>query len=275
MAEEPNLGPVSLGENCRSTPELARVAFRAPPFWRANAELWFYQLESQFITAGISSDETKFHSVVAAVDTEILTYVSDLVRNPPTTDKYQSLKERITKQFSQSETARIRNLLQEIQLGDKKPSQLLREMRDLASDRLTDDKILSQLWMQRLPIACQQILSVSAGPLEALSVIADKIIEVSGTSTVVSEVRNNPTCSLESLQKQISALQGSVERLSRERVRKTSSGIGSNSRERKLRSPAVAKRYPLCWYHFRYADKARNCNPPCSFKETPNNFQEN
>ena len=125
----------------KAHPELSSVAFRAPPFWKANAELWFLQLESQFITAGITSEETKFHSVIAAVDTEILTYVSDLVRKPPTTDKYEKLKDRIVKHFSQSETSRIRSLLQEIQLGDKKPPQLLREMRDLASDQLTDDKL--------------------------------------------------------------------------------------------------------------------------------------
>lgn len=262
--------PNTVGDNTSVT-ELSRVAFRAPPFWKANAELWFYQLESQFITAGIVSEETKFHSVVAAVDTEILTYVSDLVRNPPAKDKYTKLKERIVKQFSQSETARIRSLLQDLQLGDRKPSQLLREMRDLASGQLTDEKMLAQLWKQRLPIACQQILSVSTCALEELSAIADKITEVPGMSAVVSEVRNNPSCSCNDMQKQVSELRESVERLSRNVVRKNSFGNRrdrSHSRERRQRSPAAVERHQMCWYHYRFANKARNCNPPCSFKKT-------
>ncbi|GBM77662.1 Retrovirus-related Pol polyprotein from transposon opus [Araneus ventricosus] len=61
-------------------PELARVAFRAPPFWETDPDLWFLQLESQFKLSSISTDETKFHSVVAALDSKVLSYVSDIVR---------------------------------------------------------------------------------------------------------------------------------------------------------------------------------------------------
>ncbi|GBL79136.1 hypothetical protein AVEN_92387-1 [Araneus ventricosus] len=40
--------------------ELSRVAFRAPLVWEGEPELWFYQLESQFIIAGITTDITKY-----------------------------------------------------------------------------------------------------------------------------------------------------------------------------------------------------------------------
>ena len=258
--------------NPPSRVELSRVSFKAPPFWKANPELWFIQLESNFNVAGITSDNTKFHSVVAAIDTDILTYVSDLVRCPPETDKYKSLKERIVGQFSQSETSRLRSLLQEIQLGDKKPSQLLREMKDLAQNKLSDD-MLGQLWKQRLPLNCQQILSVSTQPLDSLASLADKITEVSGLTPHVSEVAQNPSlssCSFTMLQKQISELQKSVERLSRDRVRSSSPrnrDSRSKSRDRRHRSPAVVSKYPMCWYHFKYGNNARNCVQPCNFSE--------
>jgi len=189
--------------------ELSRVSFKAPPFWKANPELWFIQLESNFVTSGITNDTTKFHSVVAAIDTDILTYVSDIVRSPPETNKYESLKQRIVCQFSQSETSRLRSLLQEIQLGNKKPSQLLREMKDLAQNKLSDD-VLGQLWKQRLPLNCQQILSVSTQPLDSLASLADKITEVSGLTPHVDVVAQNssqPSSSLDLLQQQISELQ--------------------------------------------------------------------
>ncbi|GBN38059.1 hypothetical protein AVEN_132520-1 [Araneus ventricosus] len=69
-------------------PELARVAFRAPPFWETDPDLWFLQLESQFKLSGISIDETKFHTVVAALDSTLLSCVSDIVRNPPASSSH-------------------------------------------------------------------------------------------------------------------------------------------------------------------------------------------
>ena len=90
--------------------EVSRVSFRAPPFWEADVDLWFLQVESQFITAGITADKTKFHSVISVLDTKILSYVSDLVRNPPTHDLYETLKKRILSRFAQSETARLKSI---------------------------------------------------------------------------------------------------------------------------------------------------------------------
>ncbi|GBN53436.1 Retrovirus-related Pol polyprotein from transposon 297 [Araneus ventricosus] len=49
-------------------PELARVAFRAPPFWETDPDLSFLQIESQFKLSSISTDQIKFHTVVAALD---------------------------------------------------------------------------------------------------------------------------------------------------------------------------------------------------------------
>ncbi|GBN26059.1 hypothetical protein AVEN_122818-1 [Araneus ventricosus] len=116
-----------------TNPELARVAFRAPPFWETDPDLWFLQLESQFKLSGISIDETKFHTVVAALDSKIPPYISDIVRNSPADGKYDALKTRILRHFSQSQGTKLRVLLQDLQLDDKKPSRLLQEMRNQAA----------------------------------------------------------------------------------------------------------------------------------------------
>ncbi|GBN81543.1 hypothetical protein AVEN_13320-1 [Araneus ventricosus] len=81
--------------------EMTRVAVRAPPFWETNSELWFIQLESQFQLTGISVDETKFHTVVASLDSKVLSCVADIVRNPPSDAMYDALKTRILSHFSQ------------------------------------------------------------------------------------------------------------------------------------------------------------------------------
>ncbi|GBO42721.1 hypothetical protein AVEN_136215-1 [Araneus ventricosus] len=74
-----------------------------------------------------------------------------------------------------------------MQLGDKKPSQLLHEMQDLSFGKI-EEYVLRMLWFQRLPITTQQILSASTDKLASLALAADKIAEVSGVGTCVNSV---------------------------------------------------------------------------------------
>ncbi|GFR10303.1 transposon Ty3-I Gag-Pol polyprotein [Trichonephila clavata] len=111
-------------------------------------------------------------------DHETLSSVSDILFKPPATNKYNELKERLIAEFSDSANKQIRKLLSELQLGDDKPSHLLRKMRVLASGASLNDDFLKTLWLQRLPSEMQSILSVSSETLENLAKLADKIAEV-------------------------------------------------------------------------------------------------
>ncbi|GBM57432.1 hypothetical protein AVEN_24206-1 [Araneus ventricosus] len=77
----------------------------------------FSQIESQFLIAGISQEETKFHHVVAILEEDILSYVSDLVRCKRNDNPYTQLKNRLITQLADSESVRLRNLLSDMQLG--------------------------------------------------------------------------------------------------------------------------------------------------------------
>ncbi|GBM30781.1 hypothetical protein AVEN_30598-1 [Araneus ventricosus] len=118
--------------------ELGRVAFKALPFWKSNPELWFLQLESQFITAGITQESTKFHCVVSCLDYDVLTCVSNLIRSPPYVDPCTQLKDTSISQYTNSENVRLKTLLQNFQLGDKTSSQLLMKMKEMNNGRVTD-----------------------------------------------------------------------------------------------------------------------------------------
>ncbi|GBM60158.1 hypothetical protein AVEN_86295-1 [Araneus ventricosus] len=226
-------------------PELARVAFRAPPFWETDPDLRFLQLESQFMLSSISTDETKFHTVVAALDSKVLSSVSDIVRNPPADNKYDALKTRIFNYFSLSQSTKLRVLLQDLQLGDKKPSQLLQEMRNLAAEKVSED-VLKTIWMQRLPTSIQQILTVSNDNLDGLSLIADKVSKVSHFDTVVNAVASDNSV-IQSFRDEIAELRAEIKRISRPRFKQSSRGrqnsksrVRSTSHSRKLKGSSVS-----------------------------------
>lgn len=248
--------------------EIARVAFRAPPVWKTEINLWFLQVESNFIMAGIEREITKFHCVIAALDMEILSYVKDIVENPPADNPYKILKERIVKHFTQSESSRLRTLLQELHLGDKKPTQLLHEMRSLAGSQISDD-VLKTLFIQRLPINIQQILSISKDKLEDLAQIADKINEVSCFGTSSSE-HNISSIDLRGLQSQISELSEKVEKLTFQQKNFNKGKFRQRSRSRsRSNSNNVNKtsEKQYCWYHFKFGKDAKKCVGKCSYSE--------
>ncbi|GFT52603.1 uncharacterized protein TNCV_3765121 [Trichonephila clavipes] len=75
-------------------------------------------------------------------------------------------------------------LLTDLQLGDEKPSHLLRKMKELSNGQLQDD-FLQSLWLQRVPPHIQTVLSASSEPLDKLAIIADKVSGVVGASSTI------------------------------------------------------------------------------------------
>ncbi|GBM13148.1 hypothetical protein AVEN_64357-1 [Araneus ventricosus] len=138
----------------------SRVAVKVPAFWANNVKLYFAQIEANFRIAGIVSEQTKFDTLVAALDPQTLTHVSDLLYTPPKDNPYTALKNRLLSEFEVSQNKKVRALLEDLDLGDRKPSSLLRQMQEL-SEGLVDDAFLKNLWLNRLPVNIRTILSIS------------------------------------------------------------------------------------------------------------------
>lgn len=253
-----------------------RVITKLPTFYKTNPSLWFCQIESLFVASGVASERTKYHTVVASIESDILVQVSDIIMDPPIDQPYSALKARILSRFGDSEEKRIKKLLTEMQLGDKRPSFLLMEMRQLGGNNVTDD-ILKSLWIQQMPRQIQAILSVSSDNLSTLASMADKIYETTSSSEMCSI--SNSSYQSESLQSQISALtkkidemcshnsrnfhngrQGNFRNRSRSRSKNNNTGNANNTNNRNL-----------CFYHSKFGDRAKKCREPCSFVKNNSN----
>lgn len=234
-----------------------RVAVRLPPFWRNNPVVWFVQLEAQFSLSGITTDLTKFNYVLSYVDSDILQHVADFIAKPPTTGKYEGLKQRLINVFSDSEEQKLRKLLSSVNLGDRKPSQLLNEMTNLGSTAVPEE-LIKTLWLQRLPTNIQSILATSTDTLANLAKMADKIAEIQqppSTFSVSQEQTSDLGKILTDLTLEVAALKTAIQpRKERQR---------SRSRNR----------YEICWYHHVFKNKARKCIQPCKFTTQAENLQ--
>lgn len=244
-----------------------RISVKVPNFWPNNAKLFFLQLESSFRISGVTAEQTKFDTLVASLDAETLSHATDLISNPSKETPYTNLKNRLLNEFECSKTRKIKTLLEDLELGDKSPSLLLRQMRDL-SEKHIDEEFLKNIWMRRLPNQVQAILSVSSENLNKLAEMADKIFECNSgfvASISLNDVQSKTSSSenaLEKLQTQVNKLSKQINELSfnqPKRFRKRSSSISSNS------SFKGKKSNWLCWYHFRFKENARKCVKPCAY----------
>lgn len=247
-----------------------KVSAKIPQFWPEKPNLWFSQVEAEFHLAGIVCDTTKYSYVIAALDQRTIGEIEDNIINPPVDQKYEKLKKDLISRFSASEEQRVRRLLSDEQLGDRRPSAFLRHLRSLAGS-LKDDNLLRQLWMRRLPNQVQAILAAQADlSLDKIAELADKIMELPSASTNVYGIESSPSvlttlvAQVEHLTKQVAALtSGHSQHRGRSRNRSAS----------RNRSSSKSEKPKMCWYHKKFDTKANRCIPPCSWKENSSSSQ--
>lgn len=256
---------VSTQSKLETAAAMCRVAVKLPPFWSDRVTVWFAQAEAQFLLAGINTDVTKYSYVLSQIDHKVAGEIEDIVINPPAEGKYQTLKETLIKRFSISEEQRVRQLLGDEELGDRKPSQFLRHLRSIAGTTLSDDNILRQLWVRRLPLHAQGILAAQADlSLDRIADIADKIIEAQPSQVNVFAATGTPT--LNSLLERIDELGNQIAALKSDRSRTRSRQSSRNS------TPDRTEK--RCWYHRKYGTKAKKCISPCNWlAENPRSSQ--
>ena len=251
---------------------VAAVSIKLPPFWPADPEVWFVQVEAQFATRGIATQKTRFEYVISSLSPEFATEVRDLLLRPPAENPYDRLKAELVKRTAASEQRKLQQLISGEELGDRKPTQLLRRMQQLLGDHAAEanNTFLRELFLQRLPPNVRMVLASTgdAMDLNTLADMADKVIEVSTPS--VSAVSHTPpadTLEVEQLRKEVTRLADLVASLTRERPRRDR----SRSRGPRPRSPAPKEfqqqdQTPgLCWYHKKYGAAAHKCQSPCNW----------
>ena len=242
---------------------VSAVNLKLPPFWPSDPDVWFAQVEAQFSTRGITAQKTKYDYVVASLSPEFATEVRDLILRVPT-NPYDTLKQQLIARTAVPEQRRLQQLFNSMELGDRRPTQLLRRMQQLLGDNAatTDGPLLRELFLQRLPPNVRMVLASSgaAESLDDLATLADKVLDAAPPSMASI---TQPSSEVDDLRTEVSRLTELVTSLTTQ-GRSSRYRSPSPRRQPRPRTPPPTPSHGLCWYHARFGSRARKCTPPCS-----------
>lgn len=246
-------------EEEQSLAGIAPVTIQKISFWPGNPAAWFRVIENQFIAAKVSKEGTMFNHAISMMDQDSINKCLDIIEGLPQEQVYTRFKEEIINRFAESEQSKLQRALVSVDLGDRKPSQLLCEMRALVGNSFSDEA-LKTLWLQRLPPQVRGILSVSAEGLISLSVLADKVIDTMSVQNAnVSSVGN-----LSNIEAQIGALTKKFEQMER-RSRNTFRDRSGSRNPFRYRSRSSSYSDKICYYHRKFGINATKCKKPCNY----------
>jgi hypothetical protein len=172
------------------------------------------QLEGWFEMNQIRSENEKFWLLKMSLEPETYQQVTGFIHNPPESGKYQALKKAIIKTHTDSETKRIKSLLNDMVLGERRPTQLLAEMSNLY--RGPRDRIFAEIFVSRLPPTVRGILSgmqtnAPETSLETLAQWADAIMEQTESTKTITQI--NEVEKTERIERALSQLANRVDRI--------------------------------------------------------------
>jgi hypothetical protein len=162
----------------------------------------------------LTDQKTRFDYVIASLSPEVATEVRDFILKPPNDTPYTVLKEQFVKCIATSEQCHLQLLFNAKELGDRKPSQLLRRMQQLLGNCAG---LLTIHFCERcLPTKVRMVLASTSTTmsLDELAELANNIAEVAALTITAPPP---PTQLLEDIQQlcmEVSQLQTSVRTLS-------------------------------------------------------------
>ena len=182
------------------------------------------------------------------------------------------------KRTALSEQHKLQQLFTGENLGDRKPSQLLRRMQQLLGDRPgLDNSFLRELFLQRLPPNVRMVLpstpdgtTIDGATIDKLAETSDKIMEVAAPSVAAMATHPSAGVPPSDLTSEFGHLRSEIQRL--EKLMNTFARNHSPSRpntrpSRRSPTPPPTRNSSdaFYWYNRKFGDQARTCRSPCSW----------
>lgn len=172
------------------------VAVTMPPLQPSNITVWFALFETQLDAADVTSDKVRFATLAKSFDSQLLQQVESVMTNPPATGRYAKLKNELIRILTDSDSNRIKKLVESEGMGDRKPSQFYHHLRKLVS-LSTPDEFVRSLWRNRFPARIRRILAAvdDSNPdklMRSADLIAEEFKGETGHTSQVETITDHP-----------------------------------------------------------------------------------
>lgn len=225
---------------------------RLPDFWSGAPRQWFATAEAQFRTYGVTDSTHKFNLSVAALPEQVARHCSHLLEDPPQFFPYEELRHHLTAHHELTNYEKVEKLVNGEQLGGRKPSEMLAAMMESCPRGEEKSAFLAYFFLQRLPVEVRILLAEDDhSDLRQLAARADKLLAHNNTGS-------------NSL---IAAVKSSDQQSNNRGRRGNRGGRGAGGQRGNMAPGQVAQAaIGLCWYHWKFGDKAQKCDAPCSWE---------
>ncbi|KAL7306192.1 hypothetical protein TKK_0001635 [Trichogramma kaykai] len=254
-------------------------ASRGPPrnevvfqsFWRSAPALWFSILEERFAQKGITDDSEMYFNAMRYLDEDLVRIVSVAVTSAPVEQRYLKLRKTLIDKLSLSESENFKNILGNIKMGARTPSEYLEFLVSSSGSFLNRDAVL-RIWRETLPANVAVLLDRDIdGTNEAQNIQrADYIYKSykrdsnAGNSFEIDSIgnaqRRDESSRMDILEKKLDQVISAFE--------SRFDGRKRDDRRRGSGSHQGVGRGRLCRDHYKFRKAARGCSSPdrCAWK---------
>src|SRR5450830_2035585 len=124
--------------------------FQLPEFWETDPVAWFAIAESIFTMRAVTEEEIKYAAVVTALPKGVVRHVKQLLVNKPA-NPYTAIRTKLLGAHERSEFQRCETLLYMPPLGDRKPSEYMAAMAELAPAETAANGFFGAIFLRKLP----------------------------------------------------------------------------------------------------------------------------
>jgi len=259
---------------------------RLPGFWHNSPTQWFKHADAMFANKRIRSDLSRVNHVLEALDEEGVRTITDLLGSDAT---YESIRQRLIAAYGIPQATRFQRMIQPGGMGDRAPSRLLRDMREIYPDGMTETSLLA-FWLSKLPPPVRTVIAGLTGSVDFLAERADRVWEASQSSEISAVARDHdlreshhitrpiPPAGPPDQDARLLALENAVHALTAQVASLATSQAAAltrttndrSTRQQRDRSRSQSQPRPTitagwCYYHDQYGADARKCRDPCTY----------
>jgi hypothetical protein len=238
---------------------VAHVAFKIPNFWPHDPNTWFRKIESKFRICNIRQSSTKYDHLLSALPTDICSSINDSLAeiDENAADAYEQLKALLMSRCTMDRWARAFELHKFPEIGDMKPSEMMRQMKALLPPDSSAGTYFMAAFLLRLPAdMIDHIISQDFKDCNKMAEYADKLcMRRRGNTVAAINVNYEAT---------VNAVSAGRRRESSPRDRRRRSPSRQGRSRKKTHGP-YKEDGDICYYHHTYGDRAMKCKPGCQW----------